>query len=110
MAALVFGDGTDAVRAIPINQEWGMRRIKDLIPIGEVLVKINELLLCCWMQVQAWLVEEQDRVLVALLGFNQENEVEREEPLKAFAAGLQFNLNIRPPVVGDPNTKVIAIG
>src|SRR3954452_13769081 len=45
-----------------------------------------------------------------LFGLDQEYEIERKKPLEAFAAGLKLNLDIRSPVVCNPDSEIVAVG
>ena len=47
---------------------------------------------------------------MTFLGFNKEDEIEEKEPLEAFAACFEFDLDIGPSIIGDLYTKIVTVG
>ena len=40
---------------------------------------------------------------------NQEHQIERKKPLESLAPGFEFDLDIRSPIVSNPDPKVVSI-
>ena len=87
-----------------------MGRVGKLVLFGEFLEELDQFLLRGRMQMQARLVEEENCVLMSTFGFDEKDEVKREEPLESLAASFKLDFHVWSTVVGNPDSEEIAIG
>jgi hypothetical protein len=83
-------------------------RIEKLIVLSEPVEELREIALGQRVQRVTGLVEKQDATGMKVLAFDQEHQVEAEEPLKARATALEFNL-LRAAIIGYPDAEVISV-
>lgn len=86
-----------------------MGGVDELVAVGEPLKEAKQLVLCRWMEVHTWFIKKKDRILVSLLRLDQENQVERKEPLETLATGLQLDLDIWSSIISYPDAEIVAI-
>lgn len=75
-------DDAHQVKLAWSDQERGVRRVERLVSLGQATDRRAEVALLEGVQAQARLVEQQDRVLVLADGFGEEDDEERNQPLK----------------------------
>jgi hypothetical protein len=109
MSGFVLGHRPDAVKVLAVDQERRMRRIDELIFLGELIEEPDESLLRGRMQMHPRLVEQQESILVPFLRLDQKHQVEGEKPLETLTAALQLDLHAGAPVVRHPNPEIVAV-
>lgn len=73
MASIVFRDGAHAFDVFSVNEKRRVGRIHELVLLGNLLEEPDQLLLRCWMKMQARLIKEEHGVFVTFFGLNQKN-------------------------------------
>ena len=76
-------DDTNPLQVVGIDHEGRMRRVDDLVVLGEpILDEVEEVSLCSGVQRKGWLIEQDNQRLVHLLKLGERRQ-ERKEPAEA---------------------------
>src|SRR5690625_3472734 len=68
-----------------------MRRVDDLVALGQPRHGLSKLLLLERVQAEAWFVKQQDGVSELVLSLGVEHDKEGHKPTEALASLVQFN-------------------